>query len=152
MKQLFSVVICFLVVGLVIALVSSPSQADVDAARKEGYNDGYDQALEDEDIDAALEAAYFSGFCEGITEGNEIRGDYSTGTADIDGVLEGADAYAFKNTGRDVYEAWNDIMIYVDNNGANNELARNAETVMYYCMYLSEYDFYYEPDFTDIFE
>jgi hypothetical protein len=148
--QITAVLSSFVIVGLLFLFAScGHSQSEIDAAREEGYKAGYDQAIEEnKDFENALEAAYFDGLCDGLNDGYDI----GSSNIDVDDVLEQADSYAYRETGRDVYEAWNDIMIYIDNSGARNELAKNAETLMYYCMFLDDYSYYYKSDITDSFE
>lgn len=127
------------------------SEADIEKAKKEAYQAAYESGYEDGHVEG-YEEGYSDGKIDGLYDGLLYDYDSGSSNADVDDVLEQADSFAYQETGRDVYEAWNDIMIYIDNSGARNDLAKNAETLMYYCMFLDEYGSYYESDFTDIFE
>ena len=149
--QIVSVLCSLSIVGSLFLFTScSNSEEEIKAARSEAYEAGYNQGMEDSDNSDAVEEAYWAGFEDGAYEALSLTGDSSSHS--IDDILSAADSFAYKETGRDVYEAWNDIMIYIDKSGTKTDLAKNAETLMLYCMYLDDYDMYYEPDFTDIFE
>ena len=158
--QIIAVLSSLAIVGMLFAFASCGNFEDeIKVARSDAYEAGYQQGMEDSGnlySEEDLEDAYWEGFENGASEMLDLTGgsnyDYGSSNADVDDVLSQAASFAYRETGRDVYEAWNDIMIHIDNSGARNDLAKNAETLMYYCMFLDEYGFYYESDFTDIFE
>ena len=136
-----------IIAGLIyILLFCVPSQSDVDAAWQEGYAAGHNDASEELSLKRK---------------------------PDIDNVLEQAAVFATDGTTFGFYEVWNDVMEYLDKNGPDysglnawekavkeydgktkvpNSILKKVRMLVYYCMYLDDYDTHYEPDFTDMFE
>ena len=114
-----------------------------------------------EEYDQAIEDAYYEGYDEGYFAGyidsDVLNGDYDYDSGYHDGysyafsqfeaifedIFFDAEGYAREKTGWSVYEAWNNILMYWDDPSSlsKSDYEDSIETLVYFAMYLDEYDF-----------
>lgn len=114
------------------------SQEEFDKAIEDAYYEGYDDGYSDGYIDSSSEDdIYNSGYSDGYSYA------FSQFTSIYEEVLCEAEDYAREKTGWSVYEAWNNMLMYWDDPSSisKTEYEDSIETLVYFGMYLDEYDF-----------
>lgn len=110
----------------------------------DGYDDGFEDGYSEGRWDALLEHEddYIRGYEEGYDEGyDDSKIEFALN------LIEEAESYARNKTGYSVYEAWNDILIYQDRPEGfevptEEEYIQCVETLVYFCAYLDDANFY----------
>ena len=108
------------------------------------YDDGFEDGYSEGRLDAVLEFQddYARGYEDGYSEGyDDSKIEFALN------LIEEAEDYAKDRTGYTLYEAWNDILIYNDRPDGfdiptEKEYRLCVETLVYFCAYLDDADFY----------
>lgn len=146
MKSPLTVALSFLSIGLLFTLLCSPSQSDVDAARKEGYESGYAQGSEDSSGGDHYDFsdAYDEGYRDGIYDGYEFAGSDSEIDYYFLMVLEEAKSYAIENVDEIMFwDAMDIVSVYLDGHDPSGyplptrkEFEESVDVLLRYAIFL----------------
>lgn len=134
MRDYVKKLLCVIIVVAVIFSGCGYSKADLENARRAGYNEGYSDGYHDAEIEH--EDDYYEGYREGFDDADCER-------VDLLWAIEDASFSARDKTGWSVYEAYNNVAGYLnlyDNNGSPpptyDEFVEGAITLFYFAEFL----------------